>query len=30
MWNLIKLELKSSRFKWANIATIILIVLKIA
>lgn len=30
MWNLLKLELRSSRFKWANIATIILIVLKIA
>lgn len=30
MWNLLKLELRSTRFKWANIATIILIVLKIA
>lgn len=30
MWNLVKLELKSSSFKWANIATIILIVLKLA
>ena len=30
MWNLLKLDLKSSRFKWANIATIILIIIKIA
>ena len=30
MLNLLKLELGSSRFKWANIATIILIVLKLA
>ncbi len=30
MWNLLKLDLKSSRCKWANIATIILIIIKIA
>ena len=29
MLNLLKIELRSSRFKWANIATIILIALKI-
>ena len=29
MWNLLKLELRSSRFKWANIVTLLLNVLKI-